>query len=348
MKTRITELLGLEHPIVQAAMGRVAGPAMVVATCNAGALGILGSALRTPEELRQEIRQIRELIGGRAFAVNLTPLRPGLGRYARVILEERVPVFSSGFRDPFSTLDMKRPDNLIYIPTVGNVRQAVRMEQLGADAVIVASSESGGHSGTIGSMVLIPRVVESVRIPVIAAGGFSDGKGLAAALALGAEGIAMGTRFALTQESLLLPELKAKYLEATERDVIYTREFDGFIMSCILGEKVKRNPRWWTRFWELLPTFMEVKKGCDADFRDMIEIARVVKQMHVSRPQYLFGMGMALRGFGGDLKTGVFLAGQVVGRISDIPTCRELIERTVTEARQIIEGLTSKYPLEER
>lgn len=343
MKTRITELLGIKYPIIQSAMGWIADPGLVSAVCNAGAMGFLATGGLTPEEVRQQIRQIRSVTGNKLFGINIIPYRPGFMHHIDAILKEKVLVWSSGLRDPFAMVNITKPENVIYIPTVGSVNQAVKMEKTGADAVIVQGLEGGGHASRIASTVLIPEVVKAVDIPVIAAGGFCDGKGLAAALALGADGIAMGTRFAVTQESPLPQQLKLEYLKANDVDAVLSTVWDGLPMRVIRGEKMKRYRGWWTRFWQILPSLLTVKKIYKASWSDMITTADIVRQMHASLPQFLTGMEMYRRAFlTGDIKRAYSPAGQVVGRIEDIPTCREVIHRTAIEAEEIISNLHKK------
>ena len=344
MKTRITELLGIQYPIIQSAMGWIANPELVSAVCNAGALGLLVPGGLTPEELRQQIHQIHSTTGNKLFGINITPYRPGFKHHIDMIIKEKVLVWSSGLRDPFAMSNITKPENVIYIPTVGNVNQAVKMEKAGADAVIVQGWEGGGHTGRIASTVLIPEVVRAVNIPVIAAGGFCDGKGLAAALALGADGIAMGTRFAITQESPLPPQLKSEYLKASDIDAVLSNIWDGLPMRVIRGENMKRYRGWWTRFWQIIPALLTVKKIYKASWSDMVTTANIVRQVNASLPQFLIGMEMYRRAFlTGDIKKAYSPAGQVVGRIEDLPTCHEVIQRTVIEAEEIIGNLYSQY-----
>ena len=345
MKTRITELLGIKYPIIQSGMGIVADPALVIAACNAGGLGLLATHLASPERLRQQLREIREAVGGKIFGLNLVPHRPGFKRYIDVVLEEQVPVLASGLRDPFRIAGIKKPENVIYIATVGSVRQALAVERAGADAVQVQGWEGGGHASHIASTVLIPEVVAAVKVPVIAAGGFCDGKGLVAALALGAEAIAMGTRFALTQESPLPLQLKQKYLEAMDRDAVLSASWDGLPYRVIAGEKMKRYRGWWTRPWDLLFSFLSAKRDYDASLRDMWETFKLLRQMKWSPPQFLVALEIFRKTMeSGNLKKGFVPSGQVVGRIGDIPTCREMMERTTMEAEQIIRDMYGKLP----
>jgi len=339
MKTRITELLNIQAPIIQSAMGWVSKVPLVAATCNDGGLGILSPVGLTADELRQQICEVKRLVCGKPFGVNLVSIVPGFKDFMRVVLEEQVPVISSGIRNPFTYTKIKKPENVIYLPTVGSVRQAVSVENSGADAVVVQGWEAGGHGSRVASTVFVPEVARAVKIPVIAAGGFCDGKGLAAALALGAEGIAMGTRFAITQESPLPEQLKLKYLEARDIDAIL-KEWDGLPMRAIIDRRMQHYHGWWTHFWDLLPDLLTSRRVYKVSWRDLIKIAGDVRKLHASLPQFVVGMEMNRKGITtGNIRKGYAPAGQVVGRIEDIPTCRELIERTVAEAEQIIRNL---------
>ncbi|MFC1961896.1 NAD(P)H-dependent flavin oxidoreductase [Chloroflexota bacterium] len=340
MKTRFTELLGIKHPIIQSGMGLVADANLVSATCNAGGLGILATWQLPPEGLREEIRKVKKAIGGKPFGVNLTPLRPGFKNYVKVLLEEKVPVWNSGLGDPFRIAGLEKPKDVIYIGTVGTGRQAASVVRVGADAVIVQGWEGGGHSGRIASTVLIPEGVEAVKIPVVAAGGFCDGKGLAAAMALGADGIAMGTRFAISKESPIPMELKKKYLEAGSRDAVMSDVWDGLMLRAIPGEKRKNYHGWWTHPWDVMPNLLSAKKAYQASFKDMMATAKIIRQMRAPLIQYLVGMETYRKGLlGYNLENAVYTSGQVTGRIREILTCAEVIQNTVSEAEQIIKSL---------
>ena len=341
MKTRITELFGIQHPIIQSPMASVARAPLVTATCNAGGLGLFGPPGLTPEQVRQQIRDIKEHTNGKAFGVNIMPIMPKVRELIQLLIEEEVPVWTSGFRNPLTFFNIKKPDNVLFIPAVGSVRQALSVERHGADAVIIQSWESGGHSSLVASSVLIPEVVKAVKIPVVAAGGFCDGKGLAAALALGAEGIAMGTRFAITQESPLPHELKLKYIEARDTDAVLSAVWDGMPQRAI--SKMRRYRGWWTHPWDVIPNLLATKREFNASWKEIMENARYIRQMHGSPAQFATGMAMFRRAFAtGDITKAFSPAGQVVGLIEDIPNCRELIERTVTEAEQTIRSLYTR------
>jgi enoyl-[acyl-carrier protein] reductase II len=342
MKTRITELLGIKHPIIQAGMNFVSYVPLAAAVSNAGGLGILTASDQTPEELRGNIRKLRNLTP-HPFGVNLVPYLPRYEDFCKVVLEESVPVFSHGLGDPFKLLNIKKPARMIFMPTAGSLKQAMKMEKDGADAVIAQGMEGGGHVGFIASSVLIPRVSESLKIPVVAAGGFCDGKGLVAALALGAEAIAMGSRFITTQECPVHPDVKEAFLKGKEEDATVSSKYDGFRLRSIPGEKVRHYQGWWSRPWEVLPGVIGVKKGFKTSFRELLKAARDLKRYDAPLFQVAVGIARVRNTLsGGKIKEGVLPGGQVVGRLNDIPTCQELIERIVSEAEAIIESMKSK------
>lgn len=342
MKTKLTDLLNMKFPIVQCGMASVATTSLVSAVCKAGGLGILAAAGQSAEELRAEIRQLKEMTTGK-FGVNLVPVAPRFPVHFRVALEEKVPVMCSGLRNPFTLMNTKKPEGMLYIPTVGSLRQALSVERSGADAVIVQGWEAGGHGSDISSMVLIPEVAENVKVPVIGAGGFCDGKGLAAALALGAQGIAMGTRFAITRESPIPAVLKEVYIESKTADAVVSAVWDGFPMRVIRGEAMKHYKGWWTHPWDLPYFFFSAKRAYGATWREMMAAVRGAKLLHASLPQYLIGMEKnRITIVTGDIRKGFSPSGQVVGRIKDIPTCAELMERVVNEADAILRKISTE------
>ncbi|MGD0795021.1 MAG: nitronate monooxygenase [Dehalococcoidales bacterium] len=284
MRTRITELFGIRHPIVQSPMAFVAHAPLVIATCNAGGLGLFGPPGLTIDEMRRQIREIKAGVGGKPFGVNILPIMPKVRELIQVLIEEDVPVWTSGLRNPLTVFKIKKPSHVIFIPAVGNVHQAISVEKSGADAVIVQSWESGGHASLIASSVLIPEAARAVKIPVVAAGGFADGHGLAAALALGAEGIAMGTRFAVTQESPIPEGLKKAFIEARDTDAVLSARWDGMPQRAM--SKMKHYRGWWTHPWDAIPNLLNSKKSFDASWKEILENARILMQMKVSPPQF--------------------------------------------------------------
>jgi NAD(P)H-dependent flavin oxidoreductase YrpB (nitropropane dioxygenase family) len=342
MKTQITELLGIKHPIIQAGMNFVSYVPLAAAVSNAGGLGILTASDQTPEELKENIRKLKKLTSN-PFGVNLVPYLPRYKAFCQVVLEEKVPVFCHGLGNPFKLLGMKKPLDMIFMPTAGSVGQAVRMEKEGADALIVHGMEGGGHVGYIASSVLIPKAFESLRIPIVAAGGFCDGRGLVAAFALGAEGIAMGSRFIATQECPVHPDVKEAFLKADEEDTIISTQYDGFRLRSIPGEKVKHYKGWWSRPWEVLPSVLGMKRGFKTSFGELLKAARDLRRYKAPVMQVVVGSAMVRDTLSdGKMKGGVLPVGQVVGRLHDIPTCQELLNRIVSEAEEIIESMRAK------
>jgi NAD(P)H-dependent flavin oxidoreductase YrpB (nitropropane dioxygenase family) len=341
MKTKITELFGIKHPILQSPMAFVAHAPLVIAACNAGGLGLFGPPGLTLEEMRRQIREIKAGVGGRPFGVNILPIMPKVRDLIQILIEEEVPVWTSGLRNPLTVFKIKKPKNVIFIPAVGNVHQAVSVEKSGADAVIVQSWESGGHASLVAASVLVPEAARAVKIPVVAAGGFADGHGLAAALALGAEGIAMGTRFAATKESPIPEGLKQAYIQATDTDAVLSAVWDGMPQRAISGMKHYRG--WWTHPWDAIPNLINSKKSFNASWKEILENAGVLMQMKVSPAQFATGMALFQRALkDGSIKHAFAPAGQVTALIRDIPTCKDLIERTTAEAQQVIEELYAR------
>ncbi|MBL7177946.1 MAG: nitronate monooxygenase [Desulfobacteraceae bacterium] len=308
MKTRITELLGIEHPIIQGAMSWVSFPPLVAAVSNAGGLGILGAAFMSPEELRRNIRKIKGLTD-KPFGVNFMANNPVIDELLDVIIEEEVPVASYGKGNPRRVLERTRSHGIINLPTMGGLRHALRAEQDGADAVIVQGTEAGGHTGFVSTLILVPMVASKLKIPVVAAGGIGNGRGLVAALALGAEGISMGSRFIVTQDAPVPRNVKQYLLERTAEDTVVTDNFTG--VRC----RVIRN-----KFAENL---VELAK----DNRDPWEIMKA-------------GVGKIRKAYvEGDLEGGSLAFGQVCGLIQDVPTCQELIDTIVKESEDIFQSL---------
>jgi len=340
MKTRITDLLGIEHPIIQAGMSLVSYVPLVVAVSKAGGLGILTVTDQTPAELRKNIRIVRELIDNKPFGVNLLPYVPAYKDFCQVILEERVPVFSHGLGNPFKLLGIQKPPGMIFMPTVGNLKHAKAMEQEGADIVIVHGFEGGGHVGYLATTIIVPEVAESLKIPIVAAGGFCDGRGLAAALSLGAEGIAMGSRFCVTQECPVHDNAKVALLKAREEDAVVSLRYDGLRFRLIPGKKVRHYWGWWSRPWEVVPGILSVKNGFKVSWSELLKAAIELKRYRTPLVQFACGYNMVKKSISdGNTEIGVIPSGQVAGRLHDIPTCDELIRRIVVEAEEIIKSV---------
>ncbi len=348
MKTKITELLGIEHPIIQAGMNYGAYPPLVAAVSNAGGLGILGAGSMTADELRQNIRTTKSMTD-RPFGVNLLATSPILNELIEVMIEEKIPVASYGRGDPKTIIERTKPHGILNVPTVGAVRHALRVEGYGADAMIVQGMEGGGHTSYISTLVLLPQVVDSVKIPTIAAGGFCDGRGLVAALALGAEGISMGTRFALTKESTIPDVIKQFYLRSSGDDAVITARVTGTRCRGLENKLVRtiESEKRGFALQEGISSLLELRRAFDVSlWQVLLSGLRMKKAYEIPVGQ----LGNAAAGnhrikkalVDGDCEWGFMPCGQVTARISDTPSCRELIDRIVGEADDIISGLNTR------
>lgn len=343
MKTRVTELLGIQYPIIQAAMADVAIPQLVAAVSNAGGLGMLSTALTTEEELRNDIAAVRQLTS-KPFGVSLIPFSPGITRLLDVVIEEQVPAVAVAFGSPTEIFARLKGHDLIKFNVCGAPRHAVRAEREGADFIVAEGIEAAGHVSQWGNMVLIPRVVEMVKIPVAASGGYSTGRQLAAALTLGAEGVYMGTRFLLTQESPWPPAVKQRMLEAGAADTIVTTNVDGFPYRLItnrLGERiVKRRMNPLSQAIRAWPLVREMKQTYHASWREMIATARGMRRsFNASAAGMIVAIKMARDALKqGDAEACILPVGQGIEFISDMPTCKEVIERVVREAEEALRG----------
>ena len=343
MKTRITELFGIKYPIVLSGMSWISVPSMVAAVSNAGGLGILATGPMDPEQTRQAIREIRKKTD-KPFGANATLLMPGAAANAKVLLEEQVPVinFALGKGDWLVREAHKYGGKVIA--TVVNARHAKRAQDYGSDGVIATGNEAAAHGEAVTSLVLIPSLVDAVEIPVIAAGGFADGRGLAAALALGAEGIAMGTRFMTTKDSPLHGNFKRLSIEKDVTDTLYSTRIDGIYCRVLKTE----------------PAAKQIKKGLDL-FAAFFNSQDISKQLHMPYLKLMIGilasgwkntrqMAYMANGFKafrlateeGDLVNGILPVGQVTGLIHDEPTVAEVMDRIVAEAAAVQAKLAAK------
>jgi NAD(P)H-dependent flavin oxidoreductase YrpB (nitropropane dioxygenase family) len=348
MKTRLTELLGVPYPIVQAPANFVGVPQLVAAVSNAGGFGILAPGRLAAGEIRDDIRAVRQLTD-KPFGVNLIFGSPGYEKLAEVFLEEKVPLICHSRGNPKWLIDLTAGLDMRIMAMVGGVRHAIRAEQDGADTIMVQGEEAGGHVGHVSTIVLLPLIASRVRIPVVAAGGFSDGAGLVAALALGAEGIAMGTRFAVTQESPLPSSVKQRYLDCAENDTVVTPAITGTRLRVISN-----------RFTQMLeegdrPTSWREKISGAMETRRMLGVSwwrflvggwsmRKQYEASISELGHLAAGGVRIRKamIEGDADLGVMPSGQVCGRIDDMPSVEELVDRTVSQAWSILGSLRDR------
>ncbi|KOX02245.1 2-nitropropane dioxygenase [Streptomyces sp. NRRL B-1140] len=336
--TAFTELVGVRTPIVQTGMGWVAGPRLVSAAANAGALGILASATMTPEQLRSAVREVRSRSGA-PFGVNLRADASDAGERVRIILDEGVKVASFALAPRPELIARLKDAGVVVIPSVGARRHAEKVAAWGADAVLVQGGEGGGHTGSVATTVLLPQVVDAVDIPVIAAGGFRDGRGLVAALAYGAAGVAMGTRFLLTSDSTVPDAVKARYLAAGVQDVTVTTKVDGLphrMLRTDLVDALERSGRT-ASLLRALRHASAFKRDSGMSWAAVIRDGLAMKHgRELTWSQVLLAANtpMLLKAAMVDGRTdlGVMAGGQVAGLIDDLPSCAELVERIMAEA----------------
>lgn len=312
-KTRVTDLLGIEYPIIQGGLASLSFAELAAAVTNAGGLGQIVAAYfhDDPAGLRAEIAKARQLTD-KPFAVNVAMGRAPLHHLLEVVLEEGVPVASFTGGDPTPYFEQAKGAEVKKLVLVASTRQAQKAEGLGADAVMAVGFEGGGHLGRddVGTLVLVPRVVDSVSIPVIASGGIGDGRGLVAALALGAEGIEMGTRFVATQECRAHPNYKEALVKARE-------------MNTVIIKRTIRQPA-----RALRGPFADRILAAEADGVGLEGLLPLIKGERNRRAAVQ-----------GELDEGYAWAGQVVGLIDDVPTVAELVERILAQAREIAAGV---------
>ncbi len=342
---RITELLGIKYPIIQSGMNYAAYPPLVAAVSNAGGLGILGAGAMSANELRQNIRTIRAMTD-KPFGVNILATSPALDELIEVLVEEKVPVASYGRGDPQKIIQRTKPAGIVNMPTVGAVKHAVRVESYGADAIIVQGMEGGGHTGYISTLVLLPQVVDAVKIPIVAAGGFCDGKGLIAALTLGAEGISMGTRFALTKESTIPENVKEFYLRAEGDDAVITSKVTGTRCRGLSNKLVKtvEGQRQGLPLRESISSLLEITREFKVPLWKVLFSGLGMKrayEIHASQLGNILAGRQRIRKalVEGDSEWGFMPCGQVCGRINDNPSCQEIIQRIMREAEEILPEL---------
>ncbi|MGW7257887.1 NAD(P)H-dependent flavin oxidoreductase [Streptomyces sp. NPDC054834] len=347
METALTRLTGVRHPVVQTGMGWVAGPRLVSAAANAGALGILASATMTLDQLRAAIREVAARTDA-PFGVNLRADAGDAGDRVRLIIDEGARVASFALAPSRELIAELKEAGVVVIPSVGARRHAEKVAAWGADAVIVQGGEGGGHTGEVATTVLLPQVVDAVRIPVVAAGGFFDGRGLVAALAYGAAGIAMGTRFLLTSDSTVPDAVKARYLAATVREVTVTTAVDGLphrMLRTDLVDALERSGR--TRaLLHAVRRAAGFRRLSGLTWRRMVRdglALRHGKELSWSQVLLAANTPMLLRSAMVDGRTdlGVMASGQVAGVIDDLPSCAELVERIMKEAEEVRARLTA-------
>ncbi|MFI6498638.1 NAD(P)H-dependent flavin oxidoreductase [Nonomuraea typhae] len=339
MRTALTELVGCRHPIVQTGMGYVAGARLAAAASAAGGLGIIAASTMSPRHMTEAIREVKERTDA-PFGVNIRSDADDAAERAEVMIREGVRVASFALAPKRELIARLKEAGVVTIPSVGARRHAEKVAAWGADAVIVQGGEGGGHTGPVPTTLLLPQVVDAVDIPVVAAGGFFDGRGLVAALAYGACGVAMGTRFLLTADSPVPDAVKKVYLDAAE--TLVTTHVDGVphrvlrtpFVDSLQRARLLRAIRNGARFrkisglsWAaLLREGRRMRHGRDLTWAQVLQAANTPMLLRAAMVD-------------GRADLGVMASGQVVGVIDDLPTCAELIERVMAEAESVLARL---------
>ena len=341
MKTRITELFGIQHPVLLSGMAFVSLPKLVAAVCNAGGLGIFNSVANTPDQLKGIIQEIKTLTD-KPFAINATLIFPNGRENAEVALAEKAPIINFALGKGDWIIRQAHTYGGKVISTVATERHAVKAAEQGADAIIVTAHEAAAHGSDVGGMVLLPQIASKVKVPIISAGGYCDGRGLAAAMALGADAIAMGTRFVVTQECDVHPNIKQTAMKTLMEETIYSAGIDGLPGRWYANKRAIQMSNSKTSYIDALKAGWALRKQVDTPIWKLL-FGSLQKRGVQELAQQAIGidaLGKILDD--GDLENGVVPFGQVVGRIRDLPTCKELIERTVAEAEEVIRALQSK------
>ena len=307
MKTEITELLGIEYPIIQGGMAWVAESHLASAVSEASGLGLIAAASAPAEWVREQIREVRKHTNC-PFGVNIMMISPNADDVAKIVVEEKVPVVTTGAGTPEKYMAMWKEAGIKVIPVVASVAMAKRMERCGADAIVAEGTEAGGHIGENTTMVLVPQIVDSVQIPVIAAGGIADGRGMAAAFMLGAEGIQMGTRFVATVEA----EVHENYKQCITK----AKDIDSRVTGRATGHPVRALRNKMTTEYIRLE-----KEGASFEELEHLTLGSLRKAV-----------------VDGDVKEGSVMAGQIAGLIADIKPCKEAIESIVSQAEALLKG----------
>ena len=351
LDTLLCRRLGCRYPIIQTAMGWVARPELVGASCNAGAFGFLAAAVLSPEQVGPAIARVRELTRA-PFGVNFHMFQPGAARIIDILIAERVAAVSFGRGPDKKMIARLRDAGIVCVPTVGALRHARKMVELGVDMLVVQGGEGGGHTGSVASTVLLPQVLDAVKVPVIAAGGFADGRGLAAALAYGAQGIAMGTRFLMTRDCPVPEITKRRYVEVSTEQIVVTTKVDGLPQRMIRNETLERIERaGGLRMLALaLASAWRLGRLTGASFGDMLAAARKMRaggeltfgqSLMAAIAPVLFQRSM----LAGEPARGLLATGMVAGRLTDLPSCDELIGAIVRDARARLAALSGSPQL---
>ena len=305
METRVTKMLGIEHPIIQGGMAWVAEHNLAAAVAAAGGLGLIGGANAPGQVVREEIRKAKELTD-KPFGVNVMLMSPYADDVAKVVVEEGIKVVTTGAGNPEKYMELWKSAGIKVIPVVASVALAKRMEKYGADAVVAEGCESGGHIGEATTMTLVPQVKDAVSIPVIAAGGIGDGRGIAASFMLGAEAVQIGTRFVVSKESIVHENYKQRIIKAKDIDTAVTGRSHGHPIRGLRNKMTR----------EYLKMEQEGKSFEELEYLTLGSLRRAVQE--------------------GDIQEGTVMAGQIAGMISREQTCKEMINEMMAQAEALL------------
>lgn len=305
MRTEVTKLLGIEYPIIQGGMAWVAEYHLAAGVSEAGGLGIIGAGGAPAEWVREQVKAVKKLTN-KPFGVNIMLMNPEADEIAKVIVEEGVSVVTTGAGNPEKYIKMWKAQNIKVVPVVASVALAKRMERCGADALVAEGTEAGGHIGEITTMALVPQVVDAVNIPVIAAGGIADGRGVAATFMLGAKGVQLGTHFVVTKESIVHDNYKQCIIKAKDIDSRVTGRSTGHPVRTLRNQQTRE--------------YLRLEKE-GASFEELEHLT-------------LGGLRKAV--VEGDVVNGSIMSGQIAGLVKEELSCKELLEKLMSEAKQLL------------
>ena len=305
MITEVTKLLGIQYPVIQGGMAWVAEHHLAAAVSEAGGLGLIGASAAPAEWVRNEIREAKKLTD-KPFGVNIMLMSPNADEVAKIVVEEGIKVITTGAGSPEKYMEAWKAAGVKVIPVVASVALARRMERCGADAVVAEGTESGGHIGEATTMTLVPQVADAVSIPVIAAGGIGDGRGIAAAFMLGAEAVQMGTRFVVAKESIVHPGYKERIIKAKDIDSTVTGRTHGHPVRCLRNQMTR----------EYIKLEQEGKSFEELEYLTLGTLRKAVME--------------------GDTVNGTVMAGQIAGMIKKEQTCKEMIDEMMAEAGRLL------------
>jgi NAD(P)H-dependent flavin oxidoreductase YrpB (nitropropane dioxygenase family) len=346
LHTEICDLLGIQYPIIQTGMGWVATPELTAAVSNAGAIGFLAAATIPPPDVEAAILEVKKRTQ-KPFGVNFLMDAPGADVISDAIIRQGVRAAGYNRAPSAELIDKLKEGGVVCVPTCGAVKHVQKAEKLGADIVVVQGGEGGGHTGPVPTSLLLPASAAAVKIPVVGAGGFKDGRGLVAALAFGAAGVAMGTRFVMTQESPVPKASTDRFLAAGVADVIVTTQIDGMPQRVVSNELVRRleSASGLSRLVMAIQNGLRFRKVSGASISDLVTSAlKMRRNQRLTNAQTIMAANapmLAKKGMAdGDPVAGYLPGGTVAGMIDDLPTCAELIEQIVNEAEETLRALS--------